>query len=98
MSGEAALDERITLLRTQSGVRVQFAAAWAHRTDVGDGERFAVGNGWINTARFIIRNQAPANTVRSNDWVRHEGKEMSIQSVKRTRHGRNRFLELTAKG
>lgn len=99
MTRASNLDQRIAIERVQpGGVRSVIATVWASRVDLSDTQRMAVGNAWVRTSRFVIRDSGAVTVVRANDFVMDAGKSLQVQGVKRTKDGRNRFLEITAKG
>ena len=70
----------------------------AKRTDLTDTEKQSYGiNFRESTSRFIIRSTQFTRTLRTSDRLRVGDWIWEIMGIKETRHGRNRFLELTAK-
>lgn len=99
------LDRRIVIERatvTHNALNEQveawdtYASVWAKKTDVSDGERNAAGQvGAFLVSRFVIRSSTTTRAIKPSDRIRFQGL-WSIQGVKETQRGRNRFLEITA--
>lgn len=74
------------------------ATVAASRLDVSDTERVAYGGLFSELiSRFVIRAAGAAGSVYPTDRLAYDGKHWDISGVKETKHGRNRFLEITAK-
>lgn len=74
-----------------------YATVWASREDVSDGEKMSAGQvSSMLMSRFVIRSSLTAKGVTPKDRISHDGGIWNIFGIKETRHGRNRFIEITA--
>ncbi|MCG7508677.1 phage head closure protein [Mesorhizobium retamae] len=77
---------------------VELATVWASRIDVSDAEKYAAGAiGNVLLSRFVVRSTSVTRGIKHSDTLDHDDAEWNIDGIKKTRDGRNRFLEITAK-
>nr|WP_280948728.1 head-tail adaptor protein [Methyloligella halotolerans] len=70
---------------------------WAGREDVRDTEKAAADQvGATVMSRFTVRSDSGTRGVTAKDRIRHDGWVWNITGIKETRHGRGRYLEITA--
>lgn len=70
---------------------------WASRQDASDSERLSAAQvNAVQMSRFVVRSSTVTRGVTAKDRINHDGSVWDIQGIKETRHGRKRFLEITA--
>lgn len=70
---------------------------WAARQDASDSERLSADQvNAVQMSRFVVRSSSTTRGVTAKDRISHDGWVWDIQGIKETRHGRKRFLEITA--
>lgn len=93
--------ERATVTRDGYGQQIEtwstHMTIWAGREDLSDGER--VSNARINSSlasRFVVRYSAASSGILPTDRIHYDGARWNISGIKETKHGRGRYLEISA--